>query len=62
MHFGYKEVFKGPVSLEVLIKDFSADIYGQEINVKVIRKIREVKNFNNIEDLKENIAKDLQNI
>lgn len=62
MHFGYKEVFKGPVSLEVLIKDFSDDIYNQEISVKVLRKIREVKNFDNIEDLKKNIAKDLQNI
>ncbi|MFP4514655.1 MAG: riboflavin kinase [Parcubacteria group bacterium] len=62
MHFGYKEVFNGPVSLEILIKDFSEDIYGKEITVKVIKKIRDVKKFDNIEDLKKNISKDLQHI
>jgi drug/metabolite transporter (DMT)-like permease len=62
MHFGYKEVFKGPVSLEVLIKDFSEDIYNQEINVRVVRKIRDVKKFDNVEELKKNISKDLQHI
>jgi len=62
MHFGYKEVFNGPVSLEVLIKDFSDDIYNQEIVVRVIKKIRDVKNFDNVEDLKKNIARDLQHI
>ncbi|MCF7794875.1 EamA family transporter [Patescibacteria group bacterium] len=62
MHFGYKEVFKGPVSLEILIKDFSQDIYNQKVTVKVIKKIRDVKKFNDIEDLKRNIFKDLQYI
>jgi riboflavin kinase/FMN adenylyltransferase len=62
MHFGYKEVFKGPVSLEVLIKDFSENIYDQEISVKVIKKIREVKKFNSIDELKKNISRDLQHI
>ena len=62
MHFGYKEVFKGPVSLEVLIKDFSENIYDQEIDVKVIKKIREVKKFNSIDELKKNISRDLQHI
>jgi len=58
MHFGIKEVFNEGASLEVLIKDFSEDIYGQNIDVKVIRKIREVKKFDNSNLLVEQIKKD----
>jgi len=60
MHFGFIEVFKGPVSLEVLIKDFSDDIYGKEVKVKVVKKIREVKKFKDSEQLKEAIKRDLE--
>ena len=45
MHFGIKEVFNEGASLEVLIKDFSEDIYGQNIEVKVINRIREIINL-----------------
>ena len=60
MHFGFKEIFKGPVSLEVLIKDFQADIYGETMEVEVIRKIREVKKFKRSEELKVAIDRDLE--
>jgi len=59
MHFGFRDVFDEPVSLEVLIKDFSQDIYGQEIGVTVLRKIREVRKFASPEILQEAIKKDL---
>ncbi len=62
MHFGYRDVFNEPVSLEVLIKDFTGDIYGQEVQVKIIRKIREVKNFARPELLVKEIQKDLREI
>jgi len=45
MHFGFKDVFNEAPSLEVLIKDFSADIYNQEIEVVVGRRLREIKKF-----------------
>ncbi len=60
MHFGYKEVFSGPVSLEVLIKNFSDDIYGEEVEVLVIKKVREVRKFKNIEELKVGVKNDLK--
>jgi len=60
MHFGYKEVFGGPVSLEVLIKDFSDDIYNEEVAVKVIEKIREVRKFKNADELKAAVENDLK--
>ena len=59
MHFGFRDVFNEPVSLEILIKDFSEDIYGQEIGVTVIRKIREVQKFSSSTDLQVAITKDL---
>jgi len=59
MHFGYKDVFNEPVSLEILIKDFSADIYGQSIQVEVIKKLREVHNFAGPELLVAAIKQDL---
>jgi len=59
MHFGFKDVFDEPVSLEVLIKDFTGDIYGREMSVAVIKKIREVEKFSGAEELKIAIKKDL---
>jgi drug/metabolite transporter (DMT)-like permease len=62
MHFGFRDVFNAPVSLEVLIKDFSGDLYGQPLTVTVVRKIREVQNFANADLLKQAIAQDLREI
>jgi drug/metabolite transporter (DMT)-like permease len=60
MHFGFKDVFDEPVSLEVLIKDFSEDIYGRELAVTIIKKIREVKKFADAEELSAAIKDDLR--
>ena len=43
LHFGFKDVFKEDVSLEVFIKDFSADIYGERLELEILEKIREVR-------------------
>ncbi len=59
LHFGFKDVFAEPVSLELLLKDFSGDLYGREVGVKILKKIREVKKFSGPESLKEEIKKDL---
>ncbi|MDO8592278.1 MAG: riboflavin kinase [bacterium] len=59
MHYGPKKTFDGEVTREVYIKNFSQNIYGQTLEVKVIRKIREVRRFKNIEELKKQISKDL---
>jgi len=45
MHFGPKAVFKEPVSLEIWIKDFVGDLYGAELAVAVIKKLRETEEF-----------------
>ncbi|MFA6513781.1 MAG: EamA family transporter [Patescibacteria group bacterium] len=62
MHFGFKDVFREEVSLEILIKDFSSDIYGEELRIEILGKIRELEKFANPELLVEAIKKDLASL
>lgn len=48
--------------LEVFIDDFSGDIYGEEIAVSFISKIREEKIFASVEDLKRQLQADLNEL
>ena len=45
--------------LEVFIDNFSGDIYGEEIAVSFIQKIRDEKIFNGVEELKAQLNEDL---
>ncbi|MFA5155309.1 MAG: riboflavin kinase [Patescibacteria group bacterium] len=60
LHFGFKDVFNEPPSLEILIQDFHEDIYGQEVQVTVGRKLREVKKFASPELLAAAVREDLK--
>ena len=46
--------------LEVFIDDFSANIYGEEIFVSFISKLRDEKIFSSVEDLKAQLNEDLR--
>ncbi len=59
LHYGFKKTFNNIKSTELLIKGFNQDIYGAEIIVEVIKKIREIKKFKNKTDFKKQIKKDL---
>lgn len=48
------------VSFETHIIDFSDDIYGEEITVDFRCKIREIKNFNSVDDLVSQLKKDVE--
>jgi len=58
LHFGQKETFGEPESLELYIKDQITDLPA-EISVKEIKKIREVKKFADAEELKKQMELDL---
>jgi drug/metabolite transporter (DMT)-like permease len=60
MHFGFKDIFKEDVSLEILIKNFSGDIYGENLKIEVLKKIREIEKFSNPDLLIEAIKKDME--
>jgi len=44
--------------LEVHIPDFEGNLYGEKIKLEFIKKIRDEKKFNNLEELKSQIKKD----
>ena len=48
--------------LEVFIDNFSQDIYGREISVSFIEKIRDEQKFSSVEELKAQLREDLQNM
>lgn len=60
MHFGFKDVFAEAISLEVLIKDFTEDIYDEIISVRVLQKIREIEKFNGPAELLAAVKNDLK--
>jgi riboflavin kinase/FMN adenylyltransferase len=45
---------------EVHVLDFSGDLYGQELEIFVLEKIREVQKFTSLDELKAQIARDLE--
>ncbi len=49
---------KGERRVEVNIFDFDKDIYGQNVRVEMIKKIRNEKKFDSIDELKSQIEKD----
>ena len=46
--------------LEVYLFDFSKEVYGQRICVEFIEKIRDEEKFDSVDDLKEQISRDVQ--
>jgi len=62
LHFGFKDIFKEDVSLEVYIKDFSEDIYGADLEIEILEKIREVKKFADSDLLIKAIKDDLKTL
>ena len=62
LHYGQKETFNEPASLELYIKEAVADLADKLISVKEIKKIREVMKFENVEELKKQMADDAREL
>ena len=52
---------EGKYSVEVHIFDFSADVYDSEIKVEFLKRIRDEKQFDSLEDLKSQLKIDEYN-
>ena len=62
-NFGAKPTFSdGQVCVETYIDGFSGDLYGREITIRFLRKIRDVKKFESIDALKKQLQADLNRI
>ena len=46
---------------ETCILDFSGDLYGKKVQVRLIKYLREEKKFPDIDSLREAIGKDIEN-
>ncbi len=61
MNIGSNPTFKvRKVSYEVHILGFDDDLYGETIKVYLVERLRPEKKFNNVEELKGQIAKDVE--
>ncbi|MBA4336658.1 hypothetical protein C0416_02685 [bacterium] len=62
MHYGTKSIGtddKWKVFCEVHVFDFNKDVYGLEVSVNLLKKIRDVRQFESDEDLIKQIKKDI---
>ena len=63
MNIGYNPTFNASErSVEVHILDFNKDIYGLDVKVSIVEKIREEKKFLSVEDLKKNLDLDKKKV
>lgn len=45
----------GKHNMETHILDFDGDLYGLELKVRIIKRIRDIKKFNSLEDVKKQV-------
>jgi riboflavin kinase / FMN adenylyltransferase len=63
VNIGVRPTFKGRLPqriLEVHVLDFDREIYGQDVEVLFLRKLREETKFDSVDALKAQIANDIQ--
>ncbi|KXG43429.1 bifunctional riboflavin kinase/FAD synthetase [Tepidibacillus infernus] len=63
MNIGYKPTFSDDQNLptyEVYLIDFDGDLYGQVLEIEVIKFLREEKKFNHLNELKKQITYDIE--
>jgi riboflavin kinase/FMN adenylyltransferase len=59
LNIGFRPTVEGTdKTIEVNIFDFDNDIYGEEIEVKLVKRIRDEVKFNGLDELKQQLAQD----
>ncbi len=62
LHYGLRETTDQKITLEIHLFDFKKDVYGEEINLILGKKIRGIKKFNNLKELKKQILQDIKTV
>ena len=60
MNWGVKPTFNSEETLEIHIPNFEQDLYNKNVQVEIISKIREEKKFEDLNELKKQIEKDIE--
>ncbi|WP_461211256.1 bifunctional riboflavin kinase/FAD synthetase [Desulfocurvus sp. DL9XJH121] len=60
-NIGYNPTFgNDALSVEVHIMDFAGDIYGRDLRVQFVQRLRSEKKFNGVDELRAQIARDIE--
>ncbi|MDR9364072.1 MAG: bifunctional riboflavin kinase/FAD synthetase [Balneolaceae bacterium] len=63
MNIGERPTFNGDaITLEVHILDFNNEIYGKDVQLQFVKRIRDEKQFEGLEQLKNQLNKDKENV
>jgi riboflavin kinase/FMN adenylyltransferase len=60
LHYGPRTSVDNLITFEVNLFEFDKQIYGQEVEVEILQKIREIVKFDSHESLKSQILKDIE--
>ena len=61
LHLGPRPTFRGsPPTLELHLLDYTGDLYGEEVRVDFVRRLRDVRPFASAQDLVEQMKKDVE--
>lgn len=61
LHLGSRPTFRGsPPTIELHLLDFDADLYGEEVRVDFVRRLREVRPFSSVEALVAQMREDVE--
>lgn len=60
MNWGIKPTIGAKETLEIHIPNFNENLYNKTLEVEILSKIRNEKKFNNLEELKQQIEKDIE--
>jgi riboflavin kinase/FMN adenylyltransferase len=47
-------------TIESFILNYNQDVYGREVKIAIIQRLREEKSFDSVDDLKKQIAEDVK--
>lgn len=59
MHYGKRKTVDNKFSVEVHLLNFSQDIYGEILEVRILEKLRDVQKFPSVEELFKQIRQDV---
>ena len=59
-NIGSRPTVDNSKTIEVMIIDFNEDIYGKTIEIIILKKLREIKKFNSLQEVKKQVDIDIE--